>query len=209
MRIIYLVLISILLFSCKKDTKNPQGAIDHQKSTTLKTDQYKIEGAFKKFKDSTMVGLFINNDIVDSTYIINGKFQFEGDFTEITDARILVKKTDFFADFWIENGIITLKNESRNRLNTEILGGKVQTEENSLTEKIVAVSKKRDSIYKILSNPNTDLKIKNASNAYLKVIQEEEKQVCFSFLDTHPNSVVSMRLLNIFKGVWEKDIIRF
>ncbi len=207
MRIIYLALAVLLLFSCKKNAETQQSPPETAQKKTLRSDQFRIEGDFKKFKDSTMIGLFVNNDIVDSTFIVNGKFSFEGDFKEPIDARILVKQTDFFADFWIENGTLTLKNETGKRFDTKIKGGKVQTEENLLTEKIVAISKKRDSIYKILSNPETDANTKSKTKEYLEIVDKKEKQVCLSFLEEHPNSVASMRLLNIFKGVWDKSVI--
>ncbi len=207
MRIIYLALAVLLLFSCKKNAETQQSPPETAQKKTLRSDQFRIEGDFKKFKDSTMIGLFVNNDIVDSTFIVNGKFSFEGDFKEPIDARILVKQTDFFADFWIENGTLTLKNETGKRFDTKIKGGKVQTEENLLTEKIVAISKKRDSIYKILSNPETDANTKSKTKEYLEIVDKKEKQVCLFFLEEHPNSVASMRLLNIFKGVWDKSVI--
>ncbi len=207
MRTIYLALAALLLFSCKKNTETQNSAIETTSKKPLRSDQFRIEGELEKFKDSTMVGLFINNDIVDSTFIINSKFSFEGDFKEPIDARILVKQTDFFADFWIENGTLTLKNKTGKRFDTKIEGGKVQKEENLLTERIVIVSKKRDSIYKILSNPETDNDTKSKTKEYLETIDKEEKEVCFSFLEEHPNSVASMRLLNIFKSVWDKSVI--
>ncbi|WP_010521879.1 TlpA disulfide reductase family protein [Aquimarina agarivorans] len=207
MRIIFSVIITaLLLFSCKKETnQKPIPTTNNVALNQLKSNQFKIEGEFQQFKDSTMVGLFIDNEIVDSTYIFNKKFEFKGDFTEPIDARILVKQTPFFADFWIENGVISIKNTTGKRLDTKIVGGKVQTEENILTEKIVTVSKKRDSLYSILSNPELDPNTKTKTNNYLDVLQEQEKQMCFSFLETYPSSVVSMRLLNIFKGIWKKD----
>lgn len=145
--------------------------------------EFKIIGKAFGFPDSTVIYLYKNyvhqTDLIDSTFIINNAFQFDGSLDEpVINAYIIIETNvanfNTYKYFWIENSTITFTAQKENFRNAVITGSKTQDEQNQF-----------DSVVEI--NGRTD------------------KEKCISYIRSHPNSIISAYYLDIFDATWGKD----
>lgn len=117
---------------------------------------FKIIGDVSGFADSTKI--YLNNS--DSTFIINGKFNFSGC---VDDKEIMTLHTKGYADYnmlWIENSIIRFHAEKGDFRNAKITGSAIQAAADSLKEKIDKFGDDRNQyVTFIKTNPSSLLSV--------------------------------------------------
>lgn len=144
---------------------------------------FKIIGKAFDFPDSTVIYLYKNHvheaDLLDSAFIINNSFQFDGTLDEPVINAIIqtrhIANFDTYKYFWLENSTITFTARKENFRNAVITGSKTQEEQNQF-----------DAIVEI--NGRTD------------------KERCMSYIRNHPNSIISVYWLAILDATWGKEI---
>jgi peroxiredoxin len=176
---------------------------------------YKIIGDLSGFKDSSMIYLFDkDSDVkIDSTRIVNNKFELNGKVESAVKCRIAVKhptKPKWLKnDFWLENSVIHVKADVNNFRDGEIVGSAMQDQENDLNkwiaplessrtevvEKIVKTEASNKSQYDSLLNVNKDIE--------LKIAQSKERFVS-AHLDWEYSSYVLYSLVKHF-SISQKD----
>src|SRR5690625_7912325 len=92
MRKIFLIgILLVSMLSCK-ETQEPAG--------------YKINGLLKNIPDNTIVYISSNNKKIDSTIVLNGKFEFSGKVEIPTNVFLIIEKPFNYTSFWLENSEI-------------------------------------------------------------------------------------------------------
>lgn len=144
--------------------------------------KYEIIGKLSGFPDSTVLYLYKNYthhaDLMDSTFIVNNIFKFEGSLNEPVINAIIqtrpIANFDTYKYFWLENSCITFTAQKDNFRNAVITGSVTQNEQN-----------KFDSVTQINGCMDTEK--------------------CISYIRNQPNSIISAYVLAIFAPTWGKD----
>lgn len=139
--------------------------------------QFKIDGFAKNFADNTVLYLeYIDEKRVDSTLVKNEKFTFNGELN-VKVVRAILRTKDYsdYKFIWLENSVISFKGEK----------GKFRkaTIEGSITQK---------------TDDELNTAIENAG-------EDKEKEVNISFIESHPNSIISGHLLSVYGTTWGKQ----
>ncbi|MGA6119379.1 thioredoxin-like domain-containing protein [Sphingobacterium anhuiense] len=117
---------------------------------------FKIVGKVSGFADSTKI--YLNSS--DSTFIINGKFNFSG---SVDDKEMMTLHTKGYADYnmlWIENSTIHFHAQKGDFRNAKITGSAIQTLADSLQEKIDKFGDARNQYVNFIkANPNSLLSV--------------------------------------------------
>lgn len=117
---------------------------------------FKIIGKVSGFADSTKI--YLNSS--DSTFIINGKFNFSG---SVDDKEMMTLHTKGYADYnmlWIENSTIHFHAQKGDFRNAKITGSAIQTLADSLQEKIDKFGDARNQYVNFIkANPSSLLSV--------------------------------------------------
>ncbi len=185
-----LLLISIV-YSCKTDSK-PKGFV--------------LNGFIKNISDQAVIYLNIDNKVVDSSVVVNEKFNFTGSVDEPTSAVIMVKNTNYYKFIWLENNTIEFNGEKGDFRNSIIKGSITQKDDDNLYKILLPIEKKRDSLSALLSDPNSSPENSEAIFKAFNQTMTESGLANQNFIKNNPNSPVSLHVLNIYKTTWGKDI---
>src|SRR5690606_10289641 len=72
-----------------------------------KSDSYTVNGIINNMPDSTKVVMYLDMDtILDSTLVLNGKFQFKGNVERPRRVMLRIESTRDGRMFWLENKTI-------------------------------------------------------------------------------------------------------
>ena len=120
-------------------------------------EKFEITGRLSGFPDSTLIYLYKINlhqaDLIDSAFVINNQFYFNGSLKEHTIEVSIETKGHNYKYFWLENSIITFSAEKGKFKDAIITGSKTQDEQNQFD---VAVGHdKAKSISFIRNYPNS------------------------------------------------------
>ena len=83
----------------------------------MSIDGYLINGVAKNIPDSTTVLMYLypkTDIVIDSTIVINEKFQFKGKIERPRIAMLRIESTKDRRMFWLENHKINIKGEKGN-----------------------------------------------------------------------------------------------
>src|SRR5690606_11391022 len=145
MKKIHLIFIlSILLFSCKKDHAS-KGFV--------------INGTIQNAPDSSKVVMYLypNTEIiVDSTIIINEKFQFIGKVERPKLAMLRIESTRDSKMFWLENEKINISGEKGIFVSSKVSGSITQKESEILLERKDSIFKEMERLEAMVTESNRD-----------------------------------------------------
>ena len=183
-----------------------------------KTDKgYTIKGNVEGFADSTMLYL-VNTDIdetIDSTYVIDGEFQFSGKVEAPVQFFIHTKyergKPYYNTSFWVENSDISIEGTVQNFKYVRVTGSKPQKIANILKKRTKPYIQKIDSLREIARKLYSN---KEKAKEYRKVskkideLQNIRKKIIIDFIKEYPNSYEAIVNLKFLKSEIPKDTLR-
>lgn len=118
----------------------------------------------------------------------------------------MVKNSNDFKSFWIENNEISFKAEKGSFRDAIITGSKSQEMDDLLNDRLKQNRKKSDSLVNVFTDVTQERTKKNkAFDEYEKCVKEAEV-INQNFIKDYPNSYVSSHILNIYKSTWGKEI---
>lgn len=190
MRKIFLIgILLVSMLSCK-ETQEPAG--------------YKINGLLKNIPDNTIVYISSNNKKIDSTIVLNGKFEFSGKVEIPTNVFLIIEKPFNYTSFWLENSEIYFEAEEGNFNEAIIIGSKVQEEEEVLNKRLSSIRKEMDDFedtdFEELTDQEIDSIYKHLDGRYATINQ--------NFIRDFPNSLISSHVLSIYASTWGKKITK-
>jgi thiol-disulfide isomerase/thioredoxin len=187
-----------------------QEQIPAQKPVTG-SEHFTIIGKTTNFTDSTK--LYLNagsnslKDNIDSAYVINNSFTFKGSVSEPKPCQIHTGYTGWQGQppesfheitFWVNNDTIYLNDDVGNLKFAKLSGSELQNDQNDLNEMrkslLIAIDSTR--------------KIPTSSPRYKVLAKELDKQrvadpqICSNFIETHPESIISVDILNGYKSIY-------
>lgn len=158
------------------------------------TNGYAINGVAKNVPDSTWVTMFLDiNTVLDSTMIIDEKFQFTGKVDRPKRVALSIKSTRDITTLWLENTKIEITGEKGNMRNSKILGSKTQDEANLLVARKDSISNEIRELGKLITESNRD-SLFNVHEKMLDVVADIDK----GFIIDYPNSYQSLTVLHQF-----------
>ena len=173
-------------------------------------DSYRITGTVTGFKDSTLLFLGDANTskTVDSTYILNNRFEFKGELKEVP-AYMLISTADHsdYKFFWLENTAVSFNAEKGKFRNAVIKGSKTQEDANLLEKTINPIRATRDSISK-LYYADTTAKARALLKPHFKNLDKQEEVAYQSFIRKYSGSLVSASVLSVYKTTWAFDTVK-
>lgn len=161
--------------------------------------QYKITGELEGITDNETIYLYNSKtrDYIDSTFTLEGKFEFSGTVEETSLYMIIYKKDgrpEKYKNLWVENMPISFTGSFDDFDNVVITGSDVQNQEKEFEEIIKPVRERVDSIY---SNYNpADKEAAKVLSALYDETMEQEKELKITFVKNHPDYFYSVYLLD-------------
>ena len=154
-------------------------------------DGFLINGVVRNIPDSTTVVIYLDMDtILDSTIIINEKFQIKGNIERPTRVMLRIKSTKDSRMFWLENNKIDIIGEKGNMRNSKIVGSKTQEAAKILIERKDSIFKEMDRLGKMVTESNRD----SLFDIHEQMI-DEEVEININFIKDYPNSYESLTVL--------------
>ena len=190
--------------------KVKSGPINNQ-TADKKSDHFTIFGKTNGFKDSTI--LYLNNssgslnDNIDSTYVLENTFTFKGSVSEPSQFKIhtgytgwsdVIPKDFFEITFFVSNTPIYLDDEIGNLKCAKLSGSELQDDWNDFVAARRGLLLTNDSIQQLPASSPRRLILQRELMKYIS----EDPDICLDFIKTHPNSFISIDLLNGYKSLW-------
>ena len=198
----------------------PKFSVSQTNSKPQSNDQFTIIGKTIGLKDSTMLYLKKAEsgslkDNLDSTFVINNSFTFKGTVSEPCPYFIHTGYTGWIGQppesfhsisFFVNSSTIYLNDEIGNLKYSKISGSQLQNDNNDLIKMNYSNDVTRDSINMVL------MKLTPSDSAERKILgkmalknYKTGVQIDMDFIETHPKSLISVWLLNIFKTSWGRE----
>ncbi len=188
--IFFLCTTLIVLTSCKQAVRN---------------EGYEIKGLIKNVPDSTIVYLGTFFKPVDSTFIIQERFQFTGKVENPKTITLKIKDTRDYAEFWLENRKINFTADKGRFMDRIITGSEIQKQADVHFNMIKPLKKEFESLYQKSMDPKLDQKERDSAiMKYSKLIPQIAK-ISEKFVNNNPSYLESVRLLNLNKRKWGKE----
>ncbi|MEZ4970933.1 MAG: TlpA disulfide reductase family protein [Flavobacteriaceae bacterium] len=157
-----------------------------------KSDSYSVNGIIKNMPDSSKVVMYLDMDtILDSTLVLNEKFQFKGTVERPRRVMLRIESTRDGRMFWLENKTIHITGEKGNFYNSKVTGSQTQVEAELLMEKQDSIRKEMDKLGNLLTESNMD-SLFAINEEMLDVVAE----ITRDFIKDHPNSYESLPALD-------------
>ncbi|MCF6271054.1 MAG: AhpC/TSA family protein [Melioribacteraceae bacterium] len=189
--IIILSTLTVLFFSCA------------DKNTPQLNEGFIILGNIKNIPDSSWVTLSNNNSgIIDSTMVLNNKFELTGKVETPTNYFLLIKSTMDYKSIWVENSKMTFTAESGKFFEAKVTGSKTQLDADKLWVKLLPLYKKQDSLSLLIRKGNNKTSLKAES----KKIRITINKMSVDFIRENPNSLISLHNLEIMKTTYGKEL---
>lgn len=184
---------------------------------------FTIIGKTTGFKDSTILYLKKAEggslqDNLDSAYVINNSFIFKGYVTEPTQYFIHTGYTGwegYYPEtfsrlaFWVNNSTIYINDKSGNIKFASISGSQLQADNNDLLQKISRLYSTRDSLTRIILSLSPKDSVKSRLlREKGRYLSKETLNAEISFIKSHPRSIISIYLLDIYKTTIGKATTR-
>lgn len=183
-------------------------------------NHYTIIGKTKNYQDSTklyfrknVAGFLTDNQ--DSTYVINNTFTFTGTVSEPHKYQIHTGYTGWEAEppesfhsisFWVNNSTIYLTDEVGNLKYSRIAGSELQRDNNDFNQTIAQSEAYQDSLWNVM------MKLSLSDTSRINLLRKErnesfkkEELLYMDLIKSHPGSIISAYILNIYKTTWGRD----
>ncbi|MDN5202776.1 TlpA disulfide reductase family protein [Fulvivirgaceae bacterium BMA10] len=173
---VLIILTLSILISCQKNDS---------------TDGYLVNAVAENIPDGTTVLMYLDtNTILDSTVVMNEKFQFKGKLERPTRVMLRIKSTRDRRMFWLENQKIEIIGEKGNFINSKIIGSKTQKEADLLLAR-------KDSIHKEMTRINEMVTDSNRDSLFVIYNQmiDREVEINENFIKDYPDSYESITVL--------------
>jgi len=189
------ILSLIALVACKNE------------KSELAQGSYEINGIIKNVPDSSILQVYIDNKIVDSTLIINEQFVLNGRVEEPTNMGISVKNFSGFKSCWIENNKMTFTADIKKIREASITGSATQKDADIYFNRILPYLNLSDSLMKILFQENIEQSYYDSISKIRNESHEKSRQINQDFIREYPNSLVSLNMLEYMKKSYDKEIL--
>ena len=168
---------------------------------------FTISGFVTGFADSTRLYLDVasgSGKAIDSTYIINGQFHFEGVIKQAAE-KVLIKTKNLsdYKFFWLENNAIWFKAEKGKFRTAVITGSGTQELEDKLITQITPIRKEQENVHHLIERDSAALN-KERLQKQLQHLGQKEKDAYVQFIINHPASIISANLLSVYATTWGK-----
>lgn len=158
------------------------------------TDAYSVNGLIKNMPDSTKVVMYLDMDsILDSTIVLNEKFQFKGKVERPRRVMLRIESTRDGRMFWLENKTIDITGEKGNFYNSKITGSKTQMEAELLVERQDSINKEMEKLGDMVTESNMD-----SLFAINEQMVDELAEITKGFIKDYPDSYESLTALEGF-----------
>jgi len=183
-------------------------------------NHFTIIGKTKNYQDSTKLyfrkyasGSLSDNQ--DSTYVINNAFILTGTVPEPHKYQIHTGYTGWEAEppesyhsisFWVDNTTIYLTDDVGNLKYSKIAGAELQQDNNDFNQTVAQLIAYQDSLWKVMMelSPSDTSKINLLRNERRESFKKEEL-LYMDLIKSHPRSIISAYILNIYKTTWGRD----
>ena len=193
-------------------------------SCSQNSDHFTIKGKTVGFKDSTKLYLQDSKsssilDNIDSTYVLNNSFTFKGRVLDTTTFTIHTGYTGWenqppesfqYVMFFVDNSTIYLNDKTGQLMFSTFSGSQMQDDYTEFMKIYKPFILKNDSINKIAINisPSDSMTHKILAEESNKVYNESQRATTY-FIETHPNSIISITNLDAMKRVFGKVKTRY
>jgi len=201
------IFILICLLLCQMNDSNAGTPPQNQ-------DSFTIIGKTKGFKDGTKLYLKKTEsgslkDNLDSATVINNSFTFKGRVSEPAQYTLHTgysgwlgqpPETFYHLNLWISNSTIYFTDEVGNFKFAKISGSQLQNDDNDMIQTMNPFYSKLDSIGRIIRElaPSDSVRNRTLRTLWRKLDTERFNSEIY-FIKTHPKSIISIYLLNIYK----------
>ncbi len=182
----------------------------NNKKEQLKDNHFALNGTMKGVADSTKVYLgFMDNHIMDSTYIFDEEFQFSDSINEPRPVVIHIPELKKLTFFWIEDNQMSFNADINHFENRTITGSKTQEIADIHYQRVKDLIKEMMTLNTKIFD-DTDL---NSNKDSLSVIKNnlllEEFRITQNFIREYPNSLESQYQLSISTTMWNnKEVVK-
>lgn len=162
------------------------------------TEGFTIQGTAKNVPDGTHILLYFfpnTHKVVDSTVVMDEKFQFKGSLDRPTLAHVRMPNSRDDKTFWLENAEIKVVGEKGRFSDAEITGSKTQDES-------ILLLARKDSIFKEMEKLEAMVTDSNRDSLFMiyEQMQNVEVSINQKFIAEYPESYESLTRLN-----WSKE----
>ena len=172
---------------------------------------FTLNGNLSGFADGTK--LYLEDitsgmgQMMDSTEVQMGQFQFKGVLPEGV-RKVWVRTKDFsdYKSFWLENSVIQFQAQKGKFRQAEIKGSATHSEESQLYASLSPYDKKIDSL-ETLRQKDTSKVQRNLLKQQIKQLEEQKKQHVVAFIQSNPNSMVSIYQMSGWATTWGRALI--
>ncbi|MBS7566098.1 AhpC/TSA family protein [Mucilaginibacter sp. Bleaf8] len=154
-----------------------------------------------------------NEDFVDSTMLLDGKFQFSGQITMPLIASVAIdhnnkglqglSEKDDIMNLYLEKGNIYI-NGIDSLSHATITGSALNEDNQVIAPKINSINSRAAALYKTIQAAKPDEQqstvFQNSMQDKFKALQQEREGVIRDFISNHPNSFLSVLALNSLTG---------
>lgn len=167
-----------------------------------KDKQFQIHGIVKNVADSSVVYAQVGETLVDSSWVVDGKFTLSNKITEPTEVLLILNNIEDYASFWVDSESITyFEADKGNFKQANITGSQTQKEAEVLMRYLKAPYAAWDKINDSYKESFT-VKEKKDYEVQLDKNNKDIFDACIKFIKEYPDSYVSSNLINGYSTTW-------
>lgn len=166
---------------------------------------YDLTGTVKNAPDGSMIYLWTNNELIDSTIVEDEKFRFTGEVEDPAQAAIEIKDSRDYNFFWLENTEMEFTGEAGKFMEGKVTGSQTHDEYKIMSKRMLPIEQRIDSLEALYSDENTSQTKRDSLRLEYKAERERGTQIEKEFVKEYPNSYVSLLALDIYKFSWGKE----
>lgn len=168
---------------------------------------YKISGTVD-LSDGTWLYMGPANQKLDSAQVNKGTFTMAGKMAEpISRVYLHTDRYTNYLSFWLEETPLTIKLKAGEFKKAIITGSKTEEDDKKLELIKKSIKSKQDSLNKLIELAKSDEVKKKLVAEYHKA-RNQEHEMDITYIQNHPNSIISVNLLAIFSSTWGKEKIK-
>lgn len=174
------------IFGCSKN-KNP-----------ISDNEFALKGEIEGIENDSWIYIMLDNQIIDSTKIMDNKFIIKGIVEHPKEYNLLVKNSQNYTRIWLESGEIKFKAKDGEFKDAIIEGSNSQKEREKLWAAIWEYRKRRDSLSQIIADNKLSESLKLNARLELKKVNQNRLKIEREFINDNPNSYVSANTLDFY-----------
>jgi len=185
------------------------GCQQNHDSGSLSEQEYLLSGQVEGFEDSTWLYINIDNRVADSVMILDGSFELKGEIEEPKSVFLMTQPPHAYTTFWLEPGEIALSGHKDDFRNAIVDGPITNQRDHEMKAALKPLRSRMDSLNNLLIQE---------SRGAIEMDEEEKKQVVADyraaseaytkanqdFIKKHPDSYVTLKVLDVYKTTWGK-----